>query len=168
MLGMTFACASFFYILISTKNISMSLINGGQFRQTVCNVVIWGVLANLKIADPSVLNVYMLLHSTAMTDEAINAKALMCSSSHLTKTLIGFNVKKISKTWMAFAEAANFALLVNLVSHKILFASQIKQFFVLRNPRKRIWISWAVALSTALQKSHPKRGWSGQCGLKRP
>lgn len=106
------AC-EFTYTVFRARRRSVALINGDWVLQTVFQSARRGAVATMDITTPFVVEVRMLFHSIAMVEEAIQARTLKCSRSNSTGMLIGYTMQKISKSWMAHAEAAKLASLAN-------------------------------------------------------
>lgn len=136
----------------------MPLINGSQFPQTVLVSVRRSFPATFRVTAASLLEAKMFFSSTLMVEKAVSAKAPKSSLSYSTGTLLGYTVQKLSKTWMAFAEAANLATLAKLVAPYNWFDSEKKRYHSTDQAGPRICASLAVAPYTAWKRRCRQRG----------
>lgn len=80
----------FFCPLFYDGKSSLALIDGAQFLQTFLSTRRRGFLATLNITTSSVFEVQIFFHSIAMLKTAIQVKALKCSHSYTTETLLSY------------------------------------------------------------------------------
>lgn len=94
---------------------SLAPINRGQLLHTVISSADRDAIDTLNTATPSGFGVPVFSRRTTMIENAIHGKTLKSVFSYLCGTLIYHTMQKISKVWIALAEAANLALVANFV-----------------------------------------------------